>query len=278
MASTRKPDFWEGFEAIKDRNWTIQKKWPMLWDLGVIDLAFSFPWGPRSWTKTLWSQKNPSKGTQTKKNTNSTEVVSGHKTDSWWGPWCVFAKSLRNLNRHALANAWLVECRNDGLRKTRLKKKKQPTKNEWSAKIPTKTDSTGSVVSSTCGSKGIFLLFETSTVQDWNDRFFKPFFVGDFVNGWTSRRKAFGSYLCDEPSLVAPQAEKPPSRSCSRESRRWDGRGETWLKVKCVKEKRLGTDVKWRGKTGNKLTKQTENSHSDQCLSFQLLRMTKTKI
>ena len=70
------------------------------------------------------------------------------------------------------------------------------------------------------------------------------FVVGDVFYGWTSRRKAFGSYLCHEPSLVAPQAEKPPSRSCSRESRRWDGRGEIWLKVKCVKEKRLGTDVK----------------------------------
>ena len=130
MASTKKPDFWEGFEAIKDRNWTIQKKWPMLWDLGVIGQHL-FSMRTSQLDKNSLKSNKSFKRHPNKKKTQTPLKLSPVTKPTRDAPWCVFAKkALRNLNRHALANPWLVECRNDGLWKTRFKKKKQPRRSE----------------------------------------------------------------------------------------------------------------------------------------------------
>lgn len=178
MASTRKPDFWEGFEAIKDRNWTIQKKWPMLWDLGVIDLASLFHEDLAVGQKLFEVKKILQKAPKQKDSPLKLSPVT--KTDAWRSVVCFCKKPLRNLNRHALANAWLVECWNDGLRKTRFKKKNNNPRTSEVRKFPLKLIQPKGVASSTCGSKGIFLFFETSTVKDWNEILSSNhFFVGD---------------------------------------------------------------------------------------------------
>lgn len=132
----------------------------------------------------------------------------------------------------------------------------QPTKNEWSAKIPTKTDSTVSVVSS---------------VKDWNDRFFKPFFC----------------WWCFLWVDISSQSLRFPSPSWSIHHE-LPPRPKSLLHAVVAEKVVAGTEgvkpgwrwnlskakdvVRWRGKTvpRNELTKEAENSHSDQCLSFQL--------
>ena len=207
--------------------------------------SISFPWGPRSWTKTLWSQKNPSKGTQTKR--LSTEVVSGHKNRRVTVRGVFLQKALEEFESSCLGQClvgWMLEW---WIAKNPLLKKKQQPKNEWSAKIPTKTDSTERGCFKYLWVKRDFFVF-------WNinrkglkwDPFFKPFFCWwcFLMGGHLIAKPSVPIPVMKHPSRVAPQAEKPPSRSCSRESRRWDGRGEIWLKVKCVKGKGCG-EVTW---------------------------------
>ena len=198
--------------------------------------------------KTLWSQKNPSKGTQTKKKHKLHWSCLRSQKPTRDAPWCVFAKTPEEFESSCLGQClvgWMWEW---WIVKNPLNKKKQPTKNEWSAKIPTKTDSTVSVVSSTCGSKGIFCFLKHQPQRIEMRSFLQTFFCCWWcflIGGHLIAKPSVPIPVMKHPSLVAPQAEKPPSRSCSRESRRWDGRGEIWLKVKPVKGKGCG-EVTWK--------------------------------
>ena len=166
MASTKKPDFWEGFEAIKDRNWTIQKKWPMLWDLGVIGQHLFSMRTSQLDKNSLKSNKSFKRHPNKKKHKlhwsclrsqNPLVTLRGVFLQKALGIWIVMPWPTLGW-----LNVGMMDCEKPAL-------KKKTTEKEWSAKIPTKTDSTVSVVSSTCGSKGQFLFFETSTVKDWNE-------------------------------------------------------------------------------------------------------------